>query len=120
MTVNEPKKNPTDSKTSNPKSSAENPKTDKSFANTQTVPEKEIKDSRNQETRIEDKRKAQTKGKTVETQEKSSQTVVLKDEIIQAIKSQSTFNMQSEISKLKIVVPLAELAKNDLYRSMIF
>ena len=39
-TVTDPKKNPADSKSSNPKSSAENSKSDKASANTQTVPEK--------------------------------------------------------------------------------
>ena len=92
-TIIDPKKNPIDSKSSNPKSSAENSKFDKASANTQTSPEKIIKDSRNQETQTEDKRKSQAKGKTAKTQEKSFQTTIPKDEIIQAIKSQSTFNI---------------------------
>ena len=42
-TINDPKKNPADSKSSNPKSSAENSRFDKASANTQTVPEKQSK-----------------------------------------------------------------------------
>ena len=44
-TVNEPRKNPTNFKISNPMSSVENP--NKTSANPQNIPEKTIKDSRN-------------------------------------------------------------------------
>ena len=46
-TATDPKNNPADSKSSNPKSSADDSKSNKAFSNTQTVPEKTIKDSRN-------------------------------------------------------------------------
>ena len=78
----DPKKNPADSRSSNPKSSAENSRSDKASASTQTIPEKIIKDSRNQETQTEDKRKTQAKGKTAETQEKSTQLTISKYELL--------------------------------------
>ena len=39
--------------------------------------------------------------------------------MIQISKTQPTFNIQSEIAKLKIPIPLTELVKNDLYKSTI-
>ena len=43
---------------------------------------------------------------TIETQEKPSQITVTKDKLVQISKSQPSFNIQNEIAKLKIPIPL--------------
>ena len=56
---------------------------------------------------------------TVDKEDKNTQTSIRKEEIIQLGKTQVPFNIQTEISKLKIPIPLIELVKNDLYKSQI-
>ena len=51
--------------------------------------------------------------------EPSTQTPTAKEEIIQFGKTQIPFNIKTEIGKLKILVPLRELIRNDSYRAQI-
>ncbi|WP_208081351.1 hypothetical protein, partial [Bacteroides uniformis] len=48
----------------------------------------------------------------------SNKTVPNKTEL-NLSKSQSSFNLESEIAKIKIFVPLTELATQDVYKSQI-
>ena len=94
-------------------------KSDKNSTTTQTVPKKKIRSSKTQETQTENPKKIEDKNTTVENQEKPTQITVTKNEFVQISKSQSSFNIQFEIAKLKIPIPLIELVKNGLYKSTI-
>ena len=108
-----------DPKNDNSRIPADNSKSDKTSATTKNVPEKKFKRNKTQETQIENIKTTEDINKTVETQEKPTQTTVNRDELLQISKSQPSFNIQTEIAKLKIPIPLTELVKNDLYKSTI-
>ena len=61
----------------------------------------------------------QTEKPIVDKQEKNTQTAIGKEEITQLGKTKVPFNIQTEISKLKIPIPLTELVKQDLYKDQI-
>ena len=106
-------------RTDNPRTPADNSEYDKISAATQTIPEKKIKSSKTQETETKNTKTIEDKDTTIENQEKPTQITVTKYKLIQISKSQHSFNIQSEIAKLKIPIPLTELVKNDLYKSTI-
>jgi len=79
-------------------------------AATQTIPNKRI-----ERKTIDTKTESPNAGK----QDKNTQTQITKDEVIQLGKTQMPFNFKIEIAKLKILVPLTELVKNESYKAQI-
>ena len=74
LAIPDPKKNPADSKSANPKTvnikaSTESSRSEKTSAAPESVPEKRTKDSKNQETQTENKRTTQEKSTSAETSE---------------------------------------------------
>lgn len=59
----------------------------------------------------------QTELPSAEKEEKSTQTTMAKEDLIQSSKNQLRFNIKTEIAKLKISVPLTELVKNESYKA---
>ena len=110
-TISDPKTSIADKKSADPKTTVETSKAVKTTTATQTIPQKNLENSKTVE--------METKKPTVDKEEKHTQIVVTKEEIIQLGKTQAPFNIQTEISKLKIPIPLTELVKHDLYKSQI-
>ena len=61
----------------------------------------------------------QTELPSIEKQDKSTQTIFVKEDLIRTNKGQLPFNLKTKIEKLKILVPLTELVKNESYISHI-
>lgn len=63
--------------------------------------------------------KTQTEFPSTEKQDKNTLTTFFMEDLIQTNKAQLPFNIKTEIEKLKILVTLIELVKNESYRSQI-
>lgn len=59
----------------------------------------------------------QTEVPNTEKEDKNTQTTFAKEDLIQSSKTKLPFNIKTKIEKLKILVPLTELVKNDSYIS---
>ena len=56
---------------------------------------------------------------SAEKEDKNTHTTFAKEDLIQSSKTQLPFNIKTEIAKLKTLVPLTELVKNESYRAQI-
>ena len=56
---------------------------------------------------------------SVDKEDKSTQTTIAKEYLIQSGKTKLPFNIKTEIAKLKISVPLIELVKKESYKAQI-
>lgn len=79
----------------------------------QTIPNQKIENSKTMDTQT------QTELPTEDNKENTTQTPISKEEIIHLGETQTPFNIQTEIAKLKISIPLTKLIRNDSYKAQI-